>query len=796
MRFLLLLLVPIHLLAAESSRTDTFDVAHYEINLDISNLASQQLKGYCTVTAVSKINGLNHIDLDLLQLNVDSVKIGSTATGFNYNDTLLSVQLATAINANDTVRVQVFYQGTPQRDASWGGFYFSGNYAYNMGVGFTSEPHNYGRVWFPCVDNFIDKAAYDFFITTASTHRAMCNGLLQGQTNNGNGTITWHWRAERVMSTYLASVAVSNYAPIESTFLGIADSFSVVLAAPPVDTAKMLTSFLHLADAIAAFEDAYGPQPYEKVGFTQVPFTGGAMEHAGNIAYPKFAADGTTDQEDLMAHELSHHWWGDMVTCETAEDMWLNEGWASFSANLFFEYVYSKEAYKKRVRANHFEVLRTSHINDNGYRAVSGVPHAYTYGSTVYNKGADVAHTLRGYLGDSLFFSAVKDYLSHYAWSNANSYQFRNRLANFTGKDMTAFFDNWVFAPGFPHFEVLSFSSSTSGNSYQVSVDIRQRLKAAPQLYANVPLDITFFGANRQQTTMQTLMGGGCGTFQATLPFEPVFVAVDMEEKISDAITDKYLVVQVSGTYDFEEALMELDVVNVSDTALVRVEHHWLSPDPLKSIVNGLHLSKERYWTVDGVWSTGFQANATILYNGTTGSGGYLDNGLISNKEDSLVLLYKAKPSDDWAIYPNFQLDVQGSNTNKRGQIIINNLQKGSYALAIYNHAIPDTLFPADTFSCRLLSSMKELPFQNSFSLKAFPNPAQDTFTLQWDSAPLENGELHIYDIQGKQVYKSTITPNQSTFQLTVHNWPTGQYLAKLVIKGQEAAVKFMVEIE
>ena len=127
------------------------------------------------------------------------------------------------------------------------------------------------------------------------------------------------------------------------------------------------------------------------------------MEHATNITYPNSSINGSLSDEWLYAHELSHMWFGDKVTCASADDMWLNEGWAVFCESVFREGLYGKESYKTTMRSKLKDVLQFTHIKDGGYRALYGIPPEYTYGSTVYDKGGQVAHTLRGYLGDSLF---------------------------------------------------------------------------------------------------------------------------------------------------------------------------------------------------------------------------------------------------------------------------------------------------------------------------------------------------------------------------------------------------------
>ncbi|GIV28193.1 MAG: hypothetical protein KatS3mg027_2007 [Bacteroidia bacterium] len=179
----------------ENLRSDTFDVLHYDIHLDI-NFTNTQISGFTEIKIVPKMNGQTSVRLDLLRMQVDSIKVDNQISSFWYNDTLLSIQLGGIKNIGDTFNVSVFYHGVPQVDPSgWGGFYFNGNYAFNLGVGFASLPHNFGRVWFPCFDNFVEKSAYDFYIQTDSTKFAYCNGaLLSDNVVNGKRIQTLVYR--------------------------------------------------------------------------------------------------------------------------------------------------------------------------------------------------------------------------------------------------------------------------------------------------------------------------------------------------------------------------------------------------------------------------------------------------------------------------------------------------------------------------------------------------------------------------------------------------------------------------
>ena len=164
---------PVHASAvAIDTRSDSFNVSHYSISLDLNNLSTKALNGSCMLSGVSVINGLDRLSLELYKLNVDSVIQNGKKVVFQYNDSLLTVKLDRQYNAGDSFLIKVWYDGKPVV-TSWGGFYFdpSNNYAFNLGISINQIPHNFARVWFPCVDNFIDKAKFSFYIKSKNNNK-------------------------------------------------------------------------------------------------------------------------------------------------------------------------------------------------------------------------------------------------------------------------------------------------------------------------------------------------------------------------------------------------------------------------------------------------------------------------------------------------------------------------------------------------------------------------------------------------------------------------------------------------
>lgn len=767
--------------AAEDLRGDTIDIRSYQINIDLSDFTTKVLHADVTIGLKAKMNNVQNVRLDLLGLTIDTVRVNGYNAPFDYNDSILNINTLAFFNTSDSFTVRVVYHGHPlQMNGDFGGFYWTAAYAFNIGVSFLADPHTYGRVWFPCFDNFRQRSLYEFYVTTKNTHKAFCNGLLQGVTTAANKK-TWHWKLSEEIPSYLASVAVSDYQTLLDTVNGIGGVKEIELAARATDTTAMKNLFVHLHDAFHIFENLWGEYKWDRLGYCIVPFNAGAMEHATNIGFMQYYLSVASDQcEETMAHELSHHWFGDLVTCDSASEMWLNEGWARYNEKLFLEKLYGDSTYKSSIRINHEDVLHRAHILDGAYLPVSGVPTEHTYGKTVYDKGADVLHTLRSYMGDAQFFSCVKNYVRDFSWQNVSTAQFRDYLIQCSGINLNNFFNDWVYAPGFPHFSLDRLISvpmqSGGGNNYlQYYLLIRQQLHHAPHLYQQVPLKLSFFvqfGTGWQRIDSIVLISDECTSFTAPVfPDQDIlYIALDFDEKLQDAITDEWKIITDTGSYNFGTAKMILNVTANTDSSLVRVEHNWIRPEPMQNKIAGLHLHDKRYWTVDGIFNAGFKTTARIDYNGHDAS---LDSTFIINSEDSLVIMYRASSDTEWAIADSFTINTQGSSTNKTGYATIYNLKKGQYCLAIWNSSVPDTT-TAET-DC-VFTSVNEIEAQNNFEL--YPNPTNESVNLSFGKNIFCKAE--VYDLAGRKLGAQKICAEQNSLQLKLNGFAGGVYVVTL----------------
>ncbi len=737
------------------TRSDSISIEHYNIHLDMRDFSTFVLKGSTQVIFEPLVNNISEIRLDLMGPAVDSV-LDANGNQLSFTTVPLGfvVDLGQSYSTGDSITIEVFYHGTTVQDPTFGGFYFNASYAYNIGVSLDDIPHNYGKTWFPCFDDFITRSTYDLYVTTLPHHNASCGGVFVSTTVHPDLSETHHWKVNQTLPTYLVSVAVSSYVFVNDTFTNYQnDPVPVQLAALAPDTTNMKNSFTNLEEAFDIFENKFGPYRWDRVGYVLVPMTSGAMEHAMNIAFPRIAANGGLDWQSVMAHELSHHWWGNLVTCRTAEDMWINEGSAVYCEYVFTEEFNDRNAYEAAVRSEHKNLLRTCHIEDEGYWPLSGVPQEHTYGNTTYLKGADMIHTLRAYLGDSLFFNGLSELLEQNQFSDMDAIEYRDDLSAITGVNLDDFFADWIFQGGWPHVSIDSMTVVPNGLQYDVTVYLKQKLVGRTNYGNQIPVTLTLRD-NDWNTFEQTIHSSGVNnTVTVTVPFPPTTGYLNRDELISHAVTGTYSTFNSTGTKSLGHANLTLQVQAITDSVYFVAEHNWAAPDPVQDIASGNMISPQRYWRIDGIWNSGFNTNATFRYNGqTSGANSYLDHLLITGSEDSVILLYRPNRSVDWYEFPTYT-KAMGNPNDQSGSINATNLLKGEYAIALKGQHL----------------ALEEQAKAAEVSL--YPNPTSGFVTIETTA---ELDRIVISDPVGR-IVDQQLEPGLKT-NLVTSSWEKGTY--------------------
>ena len=691
--------------------TDTIHVLHYDINLEIRNFEQKEIRGYTDVTLKAKVAHLDSIRLDLWALTVDSVKTENEPTGFLHQGQQLKIELP--LTEGDEKTVRVYYHGQPVKE-SFGGFHFTADFAYNMGVGIYTYPHSFGRVWFPCIDNFNDKSTYTFHITTDTDKKAVCGGMLTDSLDLGDA-MRWTWELTDPIPAYLASVSVGKYKVHKDTIQCIDTILPIEIYADSLTLTKVSGSFENLKTFIHTYEKCWGPCRWQRIGYVCVPFSGGAMEHATNIAYPISSVTGNTNNQDLISHELAHSWFGNLITCSTSQNMWINEGFASYGEYLCYETLDpTLQKYNTEIRKLHIKMLGSSICRQY---ALDNVPTSETYNSTlVYQKGALIAWMLRNYMGDELFFSSIAKFFDENRYGNVDSKEFFEKLSDISDMNLEGFYLGWVHQPGFFNFNIDSIKS-IGGNEYEIA--FKQRLFYANDFANNNLIDVEFVSASGDRLLVEKIeFSGESEIVEVTLPFEPVFWAIDPNFKMADACYDYTETLNNTGSKNWGSAYFSLKVNEIDEESIIRIEHNPFTPTPPKNNhPDIIKISERHFWRIGFLQYNQMQAIYSFSYNSSN------DGDLLKNHtKDHLVLLYRKDAAHDWQIIP---ATVNGND--KQGTLEINNLLSGEYTLGITDKVqIPE--------------------WRDDFVI--YPNPT--TGELRVTSYELQVTSIEIFDIYGR----------------------------------------------
>jgi hypothetical protein len=462
--------------AAAEAASDT-DVIHYVLDIELipeysgPTVKAVRVEGVSTIDFQPTVAGLTTFTVDLHSpLTVNGVR-GDVAGWLRVGDTV-EITLDRAYAIGEAIQVAVDYEGHPQ-DVGFGSFRWwirNGS----LHVGTLSQPF-FARYWWPCKDALDDKATMEMNATVPSGLVALSNGLELGSLPLAGNRTTYFWHETQPMIPYLASLAVGPYERYDLQYDyddgGTPASMPVPCyvysdhwdygAGEPKFAYKVGCD--ELPGMLGTFADLFGQYPWvaEKYGVVETGQQGGLqanMEHQTLSSMWR-----VNNYSDIMAHELAHQWWGDLVTCETWYDIWLNEGITSYAEALYREFKAggSPDLYWGRMNAR-----RPADPDAQVYRTSIATTGDIFSTNSVYNKGAWVAHMLRGVMGDLAFFSALADYRAAFQNDSATTDEFSASFSASFGEDLGWFTDQWVMSPGSPDYEWNSASQTVGGQSY------------------------------------------------------------------------------------------------------------------------------------------------------------------------------------------------------------------------------------------------------------------------------------------------------------------------------------------
>lgn len=727
---------------------ENFDVTHYEINLWDFNFTSHTLQGEAFVD-ITVTEPTNTFVLELKSLTVtDAATDSYSVTSFSQDGDFLTIVIDENANAGETLTLDVRYGGSTFSE-TWGGVEWWGtDYVYTLGVGFDSQPHNLGKTWFPCVDNFTDKATYSLVITVTNDKKAICGGNHVNTLDNGDGTSNWYWEIPQDVATYHPSFAIGDYVVWEDVYHGIERDIPVEVYVKPAQINSVPGTFVHVKDIAAFYEENFGPYPFNRIGYV---CTGkGCMEHIDNIAITPGVITGNTTQEEYVAHELSHMYFGNMVTCSTAGDMWLNEGFAQFCGLFYRVGVYGEDDFQENMSTLINKITNWCK-SESHWIPLNNMPLDMTYDSdAIYDRGAVIVNTMMNYMGRENFLTGIRHYLETYSYGASSSEQLRDALTEATGIDMNGFFDNYVFIGGMPHYSVDIAEVTPNGNQYDTHIKTSYWHVGPSHLGMNNRVEVTFVGADCQLQTQMVCWDGMEDDQVVTLDFEPIAAFVDYYNRFLDAKTDGNLTATAPAS--LTQGKFKASVNSVTDSVMLRLEDHCIGPDNDPEIPY-LTLSTCHYWNFFRNDIGEATVNAQISF---TNSG--QDGDIIQTENDSAVLLYRSDINDTWHTIPYTQ-----EGNWKIGRFNVTDVQTGQYTIGVID---------------KMIWSVNE---QSTQLLNIYPIPSQGFLTVETEPA-----DYQITNLSGQTV----MTGRVESKRVDISRLSSGTYF--IIING--ITKKFIVQ--
>ncbi len=432
-----------------------YDAKFWHLNLEASHL-NTTLRGHFRTLVEVVAPALDTLAFELhSNLTVDSVRVNGTVRSFLRRGHTIRIPLSPMPTQGSLLEAEVFYRGTPPGSSgSFGGtgIFNRTSPTWGNSVTWTLTQPFYAHTWWPCKQILTDKAdSLWMFLTVPAGTKAGSNGLLEGVDTLSNGRLRYRWKSRYPIAYYLVAFAVAEY--IDYSFYAPIPGLSqpVLVQNYIYNNPGTLPQFQAQIDTTAAllreFSRIYGPYPFwqEKYGHMMAPFSGG-MEHQTMTTQGFFTFT-------LTAHELAHQWFGDYVTCASWQDIWLNEGYASYSEYLALQRLGTASAARSWLINTHDNIISqpcgsvwvSDTLNDS--RIFDG--------RLSYDKGAYLLHMLRYRVGeDSLFFAGLRAYLQSRAYGTALLGDFRQVFENATGLSLGIFFQQFYYGQGHPRFSV------------------------------------------------------------------------------------------------------------------------------------------------------------------------------------------------------------------------------------------------------------------------------------------------------------------------------------------------------
>ena len=575
---------------------------------------------------------------------------------------------------------------------------------------------------------------------------AVCGGNLQSNIDNLDGTHTVHYNVPQEIATYHISFVAGDYVEWTDTYNGIERDIPITVYVKPSQIGQVPGTFVHIKDIAAFYEANFGPYPFNRIGYAITSV--GCMEHIDNIGITSGIVTGNTTQEEYLAHELSHMYFGNKVTCATAGDMWLNEGFAQFCGLFYRVGVYGEDDFQQAMSTLTNSITGWCK-SEAHWIPLNNMALDMTYdGSAIYDRGAVIVNTMMNYMGRENFLNGIRFYLETHAFDAATSEQLRDALTEATGIDMNGFFDNYVFIGGMPHYNAQLVEATPNGTQYDARVQMSYWHVGPSHLGMNNRVDVTFVGDDGQLYTELVGWDGMEAECVVSLDFEPIAAFVDYYNHFLDAKQDRNNTFTASGS--LTQGKFKAIVNSVSDSTMLRIEDHFVGPDNDPELPY-LTLSTSHFWNFFRKDFGEASVNAQIDFTNSVS----VDGDIIHTENDSAVLLYRADIHDTWHTIPYTQ-----EGTWKLGRFTVTDAQSGQYTIAVFDR----TQIGVDE--------------NDEPTLQVYPNPSNGILMGQ-------TGAYRITNLSG-QILKTGIAEGQ----IDVSSMAAGVYFITINNKTQKFVIQ------
>ena len=477
------------------ARSRDFDLQHLKLELSF-DLPARKLLGIATLR-VSPLSGdLRELVLDSADLNIQSITVSGRPLTYHTASDKLYISLDRQYPGDAPFEVIIRYDTVPKRGLF---FVFPDKHHPNRprqiwANGDTAGGNN--RFWFPSYDFPNDKTTTEMLVTVPSGWEALSNGKLIAATPNSGGTTTFHWSQDKPMATYLVSLVAGEFDKREEKW-----TVPVVNYVPRGKAADIPRTFGRTIEMLDFFSANIAPYPWAKYSQAMVDTFGGGMENTSATTEGASAILGEHDFEDrrwgtdgLIAHEMAHQWFGDLITCADWRHTWLNEGFATYFGALWEEHARGRDMFDweelHAARGITGFPARIAVVPTNGQDENSA------YGM-IYNKGGWTLHMVRGQLGDTRFWKAIQFYAKKFSYQTATTSDFVEAIGQATGQDLEWLFDQYVYKPGHPEFEV-SWDYDSTNHLLHLAVQQNQKVDGKPAPF-HVPIEIEALGDSSTQ---------------------------------------------------------------------------------------------------------------------------------------------------------------------------------------------------------------------------------------------------------------------------------------------------------